>query len=875
MTSEINAPFKNNMSAKFDAKAIEAKQRARWDDAKLFECGKFDKNRKKSYVLEMFPYPSGRIHMGHVRNYALGDVIARRKHAEGYQVLHPMGWDAFGLPAENAARERGEHPGIWTYSNIETMKGQLKQLGLSIDWTRELATCNKNYYKHQQRIFTEMFNLGLVYRKNSKVNWDPVDECVLANEQVVDGRGWRSGALVEQRELSQWFFKITEFADDLIDGLKTLDKWPERVVSQQTNWIGRSEGLKFKFDIANNDKTNLNQVEVYTTRPDTLFGASFVAIAADHPLAKELEEKNSEIAEFNKSCRLSAVTAEAIETQEKRGIYTGLEVIHPFDESRKVPVWIANFVLMDYGTGAVFGCPAHDQRDLDFARKYDLNVTPVILPNGADPAEFNVGNEAYTEDGTIFNSQFLDGMNIVDGKRAAIDKMVALNRGEAAINFRLRDWGVSRQRYWGCPIPIIHCDTCGAVPEKIENLPIELPEDVTFAGSGNPLDAHPTWKHTNCPKCGKAALRETDTLDTFVDSSWYWARFCGLNPDAPTDVEEANSFLPVDHYIGGIEHAVLHLLYSRFFSRALKKIGHVNVDEPFNHLFTQGMVTHATFKSEGGEWVYPSDVTINGKDCFVTETGVKVKIGPSEKMSKSKKNTIDPENIVATYGADVARVFVLSDSPPDRDFEWSQSGIEGASRFISRVWALFYNHISTSDFSKVKPIVIESLNGKALEIMKAAHKAISNVSVYIDQLKFNAAIANMYEFLNTLRQYENLSDENDIDARHEALIIFLKLLQPFAPHMAEELWTLFGNDGYCVKAAWPIADARLIISDEVTLPIQINGKKRDEITVPKGLSQEEIEVIAKSANGVKSHLAGKNIRKFILVKDRIINIVTD
>lgn len=860
----------NAQPSRYDALSIETRQRKRWEDANLFLTGPVDVSKKKSYVLEMFPYPSGRIHMGHVRNYALGDVIARRSHAAGYQVLHPMGWDAFGLPAENAAMERGEHPGKWTYENIATMRNQLKMLGFSIDWSREFATCNKDYYKHQQRLFIEMFEKGLVYRKMSKVNWDPIENSVLANEQVVDGRGWRSGALVEQRDLNQWFFKTTYFADELIDDLATLKDWPERVISQQFNWIGRSEGLNFKFDIANSSN-NFKEIEVYTTRPDTLFGASFVAISYEHPLALELAKNNSELSEFANSCRQMATTAEALDTQEKRGFDTGLKVIHPFDNSKQVPVWVANFVLMDYGTGAVFGCPAHDQRDLDFARKYNLSVTPVILPEGENADSFAIGNEAITGDGTLYNSEFLNGMNVVDAKAAAIAKMVSLGRGEKAINFRLRDWGVSRQRYWGCPIPMVHCDDCGAVPAKLESLPIELPEDVTFDVPGNPLDRHPTWKHTNCPKCGKPARRETDTLDTFADSSWYWARFCGLNPDAPTDLEGVNHWLPVDHYIGGIEHAVLHLLYSRFFSRAMKLTGHVNVSEPFSHLFTQGMVTHATFKAEDGRWVNPDDVTINGNVAFETETGAKIIVGPSEKMSKSKKNTVDPEGIVTSYGADVARLFVLSDSPPERDVEWSQSGVEGSARFISRIWTMFTKHCTKN--LPPQNITPSALNGAALELVKAAHRAAHNVTQGIDSFRFNSAIAHLYEFLNKYREFDSKTGD-DIDlARSCALSILARLLQPFTPHIAEEAWTLLGNEGFCISAPWPEADKDLIAENEINLPVQISGKKRADIKVPKGNDKDANIEIAKQA--VANYLIGKNIKNVIYVPDRIINIVTD
>lgn len=855
---------------KYDAIKTEKKQRQIWEDNKLFFTGEINKDAPKSYVLEMFPYPSGRIHMGHVRNYALGDVIARKSRAQGFQVLHPMGWDAFGLPAENAAMERGEHPGKWTYANIETMKSQLKLLGFSIDWSHEFATCSPDYYKHEQHLFIEMFNKGLVYRKMSKVNWDPVENTVLANEQVVDGRGWRSGALVEQRELNQWFFKTTYFADELVDALATMDEWPERVLSQQFNWIGRSQGLKFKFDLAQ-AAGDFKDLEVYTTRPDTLFGASFVAIAADHPLAKYIAQSNPKAAEFIQECKQSAVTAEALETQEKQGFNTGLKVKHPFDESWEIEIWIANFVLMDYGTGAIFGCPAHDQRDLDFARKYDLKVTPVIIPETEDAATFAIGDEAYSGEGKIANSGFLNGLSIEEGKKAAINKMVELGRGEATKVFRLRDWGVSRQRYWGCPIPMIHCDDCGPVPEKFENLPVKLPEDVTFDVPGNPLDRHPTFKNTTCPKCGKPARRETDTLDTFVDSSWYWARFCGLNPDAPTDLEAVKHWLPVDHYIGGIEHAVLHLLYSRFFARAMKLCGHITVDEPFKHLFTQGMVTHATFKNEDGKWVNPADTENTENGLIEKATGKKVTMGAVEKMSKSKKNTIDPEKIVATYGADVARLFVLSDSPPERDVEWSQAGVEGSNRFINRVYALFAKHAA------LYPTPVndspEGLDGDALGIIKAAHKVTLNVTTAIDRFGFNAAIAYMYEYLNFLRNYDGKTDEKIAKARAYGLSVFARLLQPFTPHLAEEVWALMGNEGFCVKAAWPEADKKLAADDEVTIPLQINGKKRDELKVPKGSEQDFVMELANSSKVADTYLKGKNIRKIIFVKDRILNIV--
>lgn len=861
----------NTNAKRYDHLSVESKQREKWDSASLFETGPIDSKKIKSYVLEMFPYPSGRIHMGHVRNYAMGDVIARKDHACGKQVMHPMGWDAFGLPAENAAMERKVHPGLWTYQNIESMKNQLKLLGFSIDWSREFATCDKTYYKHQQRLFIEMFEKGLVYRKLSKVNWDPVENSVLANEQVVDGRGWRSGALVEQRELNQWFFRTTYFAEELITALKGLKEWPERVISQQFNWIGRSEGLNFKFAIKPNQCTNADDIAVYTTRPDTLFGASFVAISFDHPLATELAKSDAKISTFCQTCRQSGTSAEEIETQEKQGIDTGLRVFHPFDPSIELPVWIANFVLMDYGAGAIFGCPAHDQRDLDFANKYNLNVIPVILPNGADGKSFSVGSEAYTSDGIVYNSDFLNGLSIGDAKAAAISKMHELGRGSAAVNYRLRDWGVSRQRYWGCPIPIIHCDDCGPVAAPIESLPIELPDDVSFDLPGNPLDRHSKFKAVSCPKCGKPARRETDTLDTFVDSSWYWARFCGLDDNNPIDKEAAKHWLPVDHYIGGIEHAVLHLLYSRFFARALILSGHIETKEPFSHLFTQGMVTHATFKSQDGKWLYPSQVSFIEQKPIEIATNLPAVMGSIEKMSKSKCNTIDPEEIIEKYGADVARLFVLSDSPPERDVEWSQAGVEGASRFISRAWAQFERHAQVG----IGPINVTptSLTGDALKLVKAAHKAAMNVTANIDGFRFNAAIAQLYELLNTLREFETSKSIGINEARGLALSFFARLLQPFAPHIAEEAWSMMGNSGFCLKASWPIWDNALSISDEVTIPVQINGKKRDEIIVAKGGEKDANIALAMQAANIVNYVAGQTIAKVIYVPDRIINIV--
>lgn len=660
---------------RYNPRASEPKWQKAWGEAKLFETDN-DDPRPKYYVLEMFPYPSGRIHVGHVRNYAMGDVVARFRRAMGYNVLHPMGWDAFGMPAENAAMKNKVHPKDWTYQNIATMRTQLKSMGLSLDWSREFATCDVDYYHRQQMLFIDFVEKGLVTRKSSKVNWDPEDMTVLANEQVIDGRGWRSGALVEQRELTQWFFKITDFAQDLSDALDGLDEWPEKVKLMQRNWIGRSEGLLIRWPLAaGTAPAGENELEVYTTRPDTIFGASFMAISADHPLARKAAESKPELAAFMDDVRRMGTSVAALETAEKKGMDTGIRVVHPFDPSWTLPVYVANFVLMDYGTGAIFGCPSGDQRDLDFANKYGLPVVPVVMPEGGDAATFQITEEAYTDDGVMINSRFLDGMKpeaAFNDVATRLEQISIGNRpmGERKVLFRLRDWGISRQRYWGCPIPMIHCEDCGVVPVPKADLPVRLPDDVEFDRPGNPLDRHPTWRHVNCPQCGKAARRETDTMDTFVDSSWYFARFTAPWENEPTDPKAANEWLPVDQYIGGIEHAILHLLYSRFFTRAMSKAGHLDLSEPFKGLFTQGMVVHETYRlgsGPNGEWVSPSDVRIEETDgkrrATLIATGEPVEIGSIEKMSKSKKNVVDPDDIIASYGADTARWFVLSDSP--------------------------------------------------------------------------------------------------------------------------------------------------------------------------------------------------------------------
>jgi leucyl-tRNA synthetase len=735
--------------ARYNPKDTEPKWRDAWAKADVFKTGEINDGRPKYYVLEMFPYPSGRIHMGHVRNYAMGDVVARYKRAQGFNVLHPMGWDAFGMPAENAAMERGVHPKGWTYDNIAAMREQLKALGISIDWSREFATCDPEYYGKQQAWFLRLLKRGLVYRKEASVNWDPVDMTVLANEQVIDGKGWRSGATVEKRKLTQWFLRITDYADALIDGLKTLDRWPDKVRLMQENWIGRSKGLRFKFAFDGEAPDGMAEgLEVYTTRPDTLFGASFVGIAPEHPLAEALAIENPEIQTFVADCRKGGTSEAEIESADKLGYDTGLRVKHPLDPSITLPVWIANFILMDYGTGAIFACPAHDQRDLDFARKYDLPVLPVVLPNGEDPATFQVGKEAYVGPGKIFNSEFLDGMDVETAKVEAVARIEAAGQGQGATVYRLRDWGVSRQRYWGCPIPVIHCEACGVVPVPEDQLPVVLPEDVTFDKPGNPLLRHPTWRHTNCPSCGGRAERETDTLDTFIDSSWYFARFADTKAAEPVGKEAADYWLAVDQYIGGVEHAILHLLYARFITRALKDENLLSVEEPFAGLFTQGMVTHEAYKNEAGEWVEPSDIRItvegNNRSAVHAKTGAPITIGDIEKMSKSKKNVVAPEDIFEAYGVDSARLFVMSDSPPERDVQWTNSGVEGSWRFTHRLWNEFDGQ-PAGDFAH------DDSDEAALALRKSAHKLIGFVTDSIEGFRFNSGVARLYEFLNALK----------------------------------------------------------------------------------------------------------------------------
>ncbi|HEX4572576.1 MAG TPA: leucine--tRNA ligase, partial [Dongiaceae bacterium] len=849
----------------------ERKWQAAWAERRCFEAA-VDDTRPKYYVMEMFPYPSGRIHMGHVRNYTLGDVIARFKRARGFNVLHPMGWDAFGLPAENAAMEKKVHPATWTYDNIATMRAQLQSMGLSLDWSREIATCHPEYYRHEQAMFLDMLEAGLVYRKEASVNWDPVDQTVLANEQVIDGRGWRTGAVVERRKLAQWFFRITAYAEELRLALEGLERWPAKVRLMQENWIGRSEGARALFPLAGRP----DSIEIFTTRPDTLFGASFVALAADHPLALELAAGDPALTAFIEECRKTATSAEALETLEKKGHRTKLEVVHPFDPNWKLPVYVANFVLMEYGAGAIFGCPAHDQRDLDFARKYGLPVKPVVIPPGADPAGFRIDDVAYVGDGRLANSAFLDGLDVPAAIDRAIRRLEEIGAGERMVHYRLRDWLVSRQRYWGCPIPVIHCEACGIVPVPKSDLPVRLPEDVTFDRPGNPLEHHPSWKHVSCPRCGGAARRETDTFDTFVDSSWYFARYCSPRADKPVEAAAARYWLPVDQYVGGVEHAILHLLYSRFFTRAMRRIGLLEFDEPFAGLFTQGMVCHETYRDGEGNWLLPEEVTKAADGRLVTVAdGGPVEVGRSEKMSKSKKNVVDPSEIIQTYGADTARWFMLSDSPPERDLEWTEAGVEGAWRFTQRLWRMVEGALEDLGLRNARPG--ESVNGENLEaegasmkLRRATHKTIAGVTEDIERFRFNRAVARIYELANTI---DELAPSASAHVRRETLESLVRLLAPMMPHLAEELWHRLGHGGLLADQPWPEADPALVIDDSVTIAVQVNGKLRSTISLPRDCPREVAEQAALADENVARARAGKPVRKVIVVPNRIINVV--
>ena len=851
--------------SRYNPKATESKWQQVWTETRTFSTD-IRSEKPKYYVLEMFPYPSGRIHMGHVRNYTMGDVVARYRRASGYEVLHPMGWDAFGMPAENAAMEHKVHPADWTYDNIANMRAQLKQVGLAIDWTREFATCDPDYYGQEQRLFLDFFKAGLVYRKESWVNWDPVDNTVLANEQVIDGRGWRSGAEVERRNLSQWFLKITDYAQDLLDGLDSLDKWPDRVRLMQENWIGRSDGLTFDFTVQDTGDT----ITVYTTRPDTIFGASFCAIAADHPLAAKLAVDNETLEAFIKDCRSSGTSEEEIEKADKRGFDTGLKVDHPFVEGESLPVYVANFVLMDYGTGAIFGCPAHDQRDLDFARKYGLKVPPVVVPDDEDPARFTVGDEAYTGPGRLANSAFLDGMDVDSAKAAVIARAEDGGWGRRTVNYRLRDWGISRQRYWGTPIPIIHCDTCGPVAVPVEDLPVTLPEDVSFDRPGNPLDHHPTWKDCACPSCGAPARRETDTMDTFVDSSWYFLRFCSPGADEPFESDVVNEWLPVNQYIGGVEHAILHLLYARFFTRALKQVGRLDFDEPFERMFTQGMVNHVTYRDSQGEWTLP-DLVRRREDggLYRADSGLEVAEGRIEKMSKSKKNVVDPDDIIDQYGADTARWFMLSDSPPERDLQWTEAGIEGAWRFTQRLYRMVQDGLDA--LAPVGTAVPADLSESALDLRRATHKTIKVVTGDIEELHFNKAVARLYEFANAVTAGAEGAGAPEV--LREALETLVLLVGPMMPHLAEELWRALGHERLVVDIPWPVADHGLTVDDTVTIAVQVNGKVRDTIDVPRDMGRADLEKMALENGKALKFIDGKTVRKVIVVPGRIVNIV--
>jgi leucyl-tRNA synthetase len=840
---------------RFDHQAAEARWQQAWDAQGSFHA-RDDAAKPRAYVLEMFPYPSGRIHVGHVRNYTMGDVVARSKRMRGFEVLHPMGWDAFGMPAENAAMEKGVHPGQWTRANIAAMRAQLKRLGFALDWSRELATCEPDYYGQEQALFLDLLAAGLVYRRESAVNWDPVDMTVLANEQVIDGRGWRSGALVERRKLNQWFLKITDFAEDLLAGLDTLPDWPEKVKLMQENWIGKSQGLRFTFQLTDGS----GAFDVFTTRPDTLFGASFAAIAADHPLAQRCAADNPALAAFIAECQAGGTAAADIETQEKKGFDTGLSVVHPLDASISLPVFVANFVLMEYGTGALFGCPGHDQRDLDFARKYQLPVIRVVAAEGEEAAAIH--DIAYTGPGRLVNSRWLDGMGVDEGKAAVIARAEAEGWGQGVTQYRLRDWGVSRQRYWGTPIPIIHCEVCGVVPVPKKSLPVVLPEDVSFDVPGNPLERHPSWKHVPCPQCGAPARRETDTLDTFVDSSWYFIRFASQPDDRPFDPAVAAKWLPVGQYIGGVEHAILHLLYARFWTRALQRIGAIDVAEPFAGLFTQGMVTHETYSRAQGEglppiWFAPDEVERGGDGATLLADGQPVEIGRVIKMSKSKKNVVDPDAMLGRYGADAVRWFVLSDSPPERDLVWSESGIDGAWRFVQRVWRLAEDNADA-------PAEDTGDSGKALRL---THRTIAAVTDDIDRLQFNKAVARLYELVNVLERTPAGP------ARRQAVISLVQLVAPMVPHLAEEAWALLGQPGLVCDAAWPVADPALLVDDTVTIAIQINGKLKDQMDAAKGLDRATVESMALGRDKVVRALAGAAPKKVIVVPDRLVNLV--
>jgi leucyl-tRNA synthetase len=855
--------------SRYNFRETETKWQQVWRERQLFEVAA-DPSQPKYYVLEMFPYPSGKLHVGHLRNYTMGDLVTRYRRAQGYNVLHPMGWDAFGLPAENAAIAEGIHPAVWTRENIATMRAQLERMGFAYDWSREIAACHPEYYRHEQKMFLDFLAAGLAYRKESWVNWDPVENTVLANEQVVDGRGWRSNAIVEKRLLAQWNLRITAFTDELLEAIQGRERWPERVRLMQENWIGRSEGARVCFDIAGRDE----RIEVFTTRQDTLFGASFVALSPNHPLAQQLAEDDAELAAFIAECNRMGTSEAVIETAEKRGYATGLEAAHPFEPSRRVPVWVANFVLMEYGTGAIFGCPAHDQRDLEFARKYGLPVIPVVLPPGAEPARFAIGEAAYVEDGTLFNSDFLDGLPVPEAKRVSGERLEALGRGQRTIAYRLRDWGVSRQRYWGCPIPVIHCPDCGIVPVPESDLPVTLPEDVSFAVPGNPLAHHPTWQYVECPRCHGPARRETDTLDTFVDSSWYFLRFCSARAPTAFERQAVDYWMPVDQYIGGVEHAVLHLLYSRFFTRALKQCGYLDLDEPFAGLFTQGMVCHQTYQSETGEWLFPEEVETDGAGSLVDAAGRPVAAGRHEKMSKSKKNVVGLDAIVETYGADTARLYVLSDSPPERDLEWTETGIEGIWRYVNRLWRMV-----SEPPVPLPPLGTQAdagLSPPVMALRRTIHQTTAAVTDDLDKFRFNRAVARIRELTNAIEELPEATLQSELGAPavlREGLETLARLLCPMMPHLAEEMWLTLGGAGLLAEQPWPVADPDLAREEQVTIAVQVNGKLRGTLEFPRDAESGAVESAALGLPQVARWLDGRSPRKIIVVPNRVVSIV--
>ena len=855
------------MSTKYNFKVIENKWQSYWDENKLYES-KVIPNKEKYYILEMFPYPSGKIHMGHVRNYTLGDVIARFKRAQGFNVMHPMGWDAFGLPAENAANENDISPKTWTYENIATMKSQLKQMGLSLDWSREIATSDEDYYHQQQKLFLKFYREKLIYKKESLVNWDPVENSVLANEQVIDGKGWRSGAEVEQKKLSQWFFRITDLASDLLTSLDNMHGWPEKVKTMQKNWIGKSLGCEINFEIVSKNKSMTGKkLKIFTTRPDTIFGATFSAISPFHPIVDELIKEDDALKTKVNEMRSQKISEETIAKNEKLGIKTELFIKHPFIEDKLLPVYVANFILMDYGTGAIYGCPAHDQRDLDFANKYNLEIIEVIKPE--DDALFDHKN-AFTDEGKLINSDFLNGHTIEDAKNKVIKKIESLKLGKKTINYRLRDWGISRQRYWGCPIPIMYRED-GEVIEVPENeLPLKLPSDIDLSIPGNPLANHPSWKYAKCPKTGMNAIRETDTLDTFVDSAWYFLRFCSPhNSKVPFNSDEIKYWMPVDQYVGGVEHAILHLLYSRFFTKALKLD---NIIEPFNSLFTQGMVCHQTFQNESKNWVYPHDVEKKDAEFYQISTGEKVKIGPMESMSKSKKNVIDPESIISTFGADSARWFMLSDSPPEKDINWSESGINGAWKICHRIWTLI--NTNKKHFETEFNVSDTEFSGKSLNLIRLIHQNLDQITKSIERFQMNVAIAKVFEMVNAISKFE-ITNKHDVASIKESLEILVRVIEPMIPHLAEECWSLLNNKKSLSDEPWPKVNLSYLTRDEVNVVIQINGKRRGEVIVSKDASEEDVWNEIKNIKNINDALHKKNIIKSIYVPNRILNLVIE